>query len=57
MQLPRAAAGVTLHVLTYSYGDLYFGKVGACVLPQPAPDGVLSTTLPALTLAVFTEYL
>ena len=67
VQLPRAAAGVTLHVLTYSYGDLYFGKVGACVLPQPAPgaagqltvgaDGVLSTTLPALTLAVFTEFL
>ena len=67
IQLPRAAAGATLYILTYTYGDLASGKVGACVLPAPAPgaagqvtvgaDGTLVYTLPALTLAVFTEYL
>jgi len=67
VQLPASAANTTLFVLTYSYGDLAGGKVSACVLPQPAPgaagqltvgaDGVLSYSLPALTLAVFTEYL
>lgn len=67
VQLPRAAAGAVLFILTYSYGDLASGRVAACVLPQPAPgaagqltvsaDGVLTHTLPALTLAVFTEYL
>ena len=67
VQLPSAAAGVTLFIITYSYGDLARGKVSACVLPQPAAgaagqltvgaSGVLTYTLPALTLAVFTEYL
>jgi len=67
IQLPKATAGLTLHKITYTYGDLAGRKVSSCVLPVPE-DGdagkvtvnvttaVLYDTLPALTLAVYTQW-
>ena len=62
LQLPPAAASLSLRRLTYTAGDAQRGVVSDCELPRPGPskiavdsDAVLVDTVPPLTLAVYAE--
>lgn len=64
LQLPIEAASISLYRFTYTSGDAQQGVVGNCTLPKPWPAkllvntrGLLSDTVPAQTLVVYSEYL